>query len=98
MRERIDTFQVGPASPGNIGALIEAKIPAVLEEARKTANGKTISVKAIYTKEGNETIAHIFIEHLDETVRKFDLEKQRTVVTEHWTCGVYDSPVFKEQV
>lgn len=91
MRERDDTFQVGPASPGNIGALIEDKIPAILEEARKTANGRTISIKATYTKEGNDTIAHIFIEHLGESVREFDLEKQRTVVTEHWTCGVYDS-------
>ena len=95
MRERDDTYQVGPAAPGQIDALIEAVIPDVLEWARKTANGRTISVNATYTKEGNDTIAHVFIEHDAETVRAFNLDKVRTVVTEHWTCGVFDSPILE---
>ena len=95
MRERIDTYQVGPAAPGQIDALIEAVIPDVLIDARKTANGRTISVNATYTKEGNDTIAHVFIEHDGEDLRAFNLDKQRTVVTEHWTCGVFDSSVLQ---
>ncbi len=94
MRERIDTYQVGPAAVGQIGALVEGVIPDVLVEARKTANGRTISVNATYTKEGNDTIAHVFIEHDNEALRPFDLDKIRTVVTEHWTCGVFDSPII----
>ena len=94
MKPRADTFQVGPAAVGQIGALVEGVTPDVLVEARKTANGRTISVNATYTKEGNDTIAHVFIEHDAEDLRAFNLDKIRTVVTEHWTCGVYDSPII----
>ena len=96
MKPRVDTFQVGPAAPGLIGQLIEDKIPAVLEEARKSANGKNMSIGATYTKEGNETIAHIYIEYLDEELQEFNLVKLRTVVTEHWKCGVYNSLLLEE--
>ena len=86
MRERIDTFQVGPMASGLINQAIEDAIPSVLEEARKTADGRTISVKAEKAIDGSETTAHVFIEHLEESESAYDLTKTRTVVTEHYTC------------
>ncbi len=95
MRERIDTFQVGPMDSGLVNQAIADIIPAVLTEANKTANGRTISVNAEKTTEGNESFAYVFIEHKDEEPYAYDLIKTRTVVTEQYTCGVYDSPVLE---
>ena len=90
MKERVDTFQVGPAAPGQIDDLVEAVIPDVVQEASITANGRTISPGVIMTKEGNNSIAHVFMEYKGETATPYDLIKTRTVVTEHYTAGVYN--------
>ncbi|HEB27567.1 MAG TPA: hypothetical protein ENI05_07295 [Porticoccus sp.] len=95
MRERIDTFQVGPMASGLVNQAIEDVIPAVRAEAEKTANGRTITVQATKTLEGNDSMAHVFIEHNGEELSEYDLTKTRTVVTEQYTCGVYDSPVLE---
>jgi hypothetical protein len=92
MRERIDTFQVGPAAASEIKDLIRAKVVEVLAEARKTANGRTITVRATLTIEGAEYTAHIFIEHREDPETATDLVKERTVITETWKVGVYSSP------
>jgi len=90
MKERVDTFQVGPAAPGQIDALVEAVVPDVVQEASITANERTISVGTIMTKEGNQSIAHVFMEYNGEVATPYDLIKTRTVVTEHYTAGVYE--------
>ncbi len=95
MRERIDTFQVGPMASGLVNQAIEDVIPAVRAEAEKTANGRTISVGALKTLEGSDSFAHVFIEHNEEEEAEYNLTKTRTVVTEHYTCGVYNSPVLE---
>jgi len=96
MKERVDTFQVGPSSIGGIKTLIEDKIPDVLVEARITAEQRTITVRAKYTIEdsnnappGLRHIAHIYIEYENATLSPFNLVKERTVGTETWKAGVY---------
>ena len=102
MKERVDTFQVGPATAGGIQGLVQAKVATVLAEARRTANGRTITVRAKYTIEDDAHktppdkthIAHIYIEHDNDPESSFNLEKERTVGTETWKVGVYSSPVL----
>lgn len=94
MRERVDTFQVGPSTESGIKGLIQAKEAQVLAEARKTANGRTISMSVTMTVENGEHIAHIYIEHKDEPESAFNMIKQRTVTTETWGAGVYSSPAL----
>jgi len=84
MKERVDTFQVGPAAPGQIDDLVEAVIPDVIEEASITASERTISIGVEMTKEGNESIAHVFMEYKGEDIRPYDFIKTRTVITEHY--------------
>lgn len=94
MKERADTFQVGPSNESAIQGLIQAKEAQVLAEARKTANGRTISMSVTMTVEDGEHTAHIYIEHKDEAESPFNMVKQRTVTTETWKAGVYPSPVL----
>jgi len=89
MKERVDTFQVGPAAPGQIGGLVEDVTPAVLLEARKTDSGRNTAVKSITTVEGNQSIAHVYIEYTADAPSAFNFDKQRTVVTEHHNTGIY---------
>jgi len=89
MRERIDTYQVGPAAPGLIGGLVEDVIPAVLVEARITANGRNIRIIDKETKEGVESISHVGIEYTEDDLSDFNRDKQRTVITEDYIDGIY---------
>lgn len=99
MRERIDTFQVGPvATKPEIKILIREKLPEMLVEARKTANGRTITARATLrefdTLDGLSPafIAHLFIEHRGDTLSGTDLVKETSRITEQWKIGVYSSP------
>lgn len=89
MKERIDTFQVGPSTASGIQGLIQAKEAQVLAEARKTANGRTITMRATITVQGTDHIAHIYIEHDGDPESPFNLVKEKTFTTETWKAGVY---------
>ena len=97
MRERVDTFQVGPSTASGIQGLVQAKISQVLVEARKTADNRTITVRATYTVEDALNLtppdkthtAHIYIEYEDDPLSSFNLVKEREVGTETWKAGVY---------
>jgi len=87
MRERIDTFQVGPAdSLEALTKLIEAKIPDVVAEAGRKVNVK-VKVTDGLIPEGS--IAHIFIEFTKSRAKSFRMEKG--VVETEYDCGVFNA-------
>ena len=96
MRNEIDTYYVGPMSPGLLNQAIEDVRETVVEAARLTGNGRTFSLFARKTLEGNDSFAHVFIRYGAEPVSPPELTKTRTRVTEDYTMGVYDSPITQE--
>ena len=109
MRERTDTFQVGPvATKAEVKQLIQDKMPDVLSEARKTADGKSITARATLTEYDTMTmpdesvmapafIAHVYIEHNKDELSDTDLVLEKQVITETWKIGVYDSPELPDR-
>ena len=102
MKERVDTFQVGPVDTKvEVKQLIKDKMPDVIKEARKSANGKTITgwYDLRYEEvDGTDTnfIAHIFIEHLDKPVSGVNLVRIRKQIKERGEIGTWSSPIQNE--
>lgn len=92
MLDEVDTYYVGTMSPGLLNQAIEDVRPTVIAEARLAANGRTISLFARKTLEGNQSFAHVFVRHDAEPLSPPELTKTRTRVTEDYKMGVYDSP------
>ena len=109
MRERLDTFQVGPvATKAEVKQLIQDKMPDVLSEARKTADGKSITARATLTEYDTMTmpdesvmapafIAHVYIEHNKDELSDTNLVQENEIITQQWKIGVYDSPELPDR-
>ena len=109
MRERADTFQVGPvATKAEVKQLIQDKMPDVLSEARKTADGKSITARATLTEYDTMTmpdesvmapafIAHVYIEHNKDELSDTNLVQENEIITQQWKIGVYDSPELPDR-
>ena len=109
MRERLDTFQVGPvATKTEVKQLIQDKMPDVLSEARKTADGKSITARATLTEYDTMTmpdesvmapafIAHVYIEHNKDELSDTNLVQENEIITQQWKIGVYDSPELPDR-
>jgi len=100
---------VGPvATKAEVKQLIQDKMPDVLSEARKTADGKSITARAMLTEYDTMSMpvepvmapafnADVYIEHKKEALSDTNLVQEKQVITETWKIGVYDSPELPDR-
>ena len=99
MKERVDTFQVGPVNTkAEALQLALDKMPAVIAEVEKSGNGKTATASAKLERFENldgmspAFVAHIYIEHLGLPVTGYDLQLVETRTIEEWLIGTAPTP------
>lgn len=97
MNQYTDTFQINAATNAELVRAVQAKIPAVLEQARITANGRNITVKTTFgksaTESGEEVLtASLFVVYDRAPERDFNLIED----TGTYTCGTYPAKEITE--